>query len=484
MQVPRTNYVKTRGSQFLKNVFIISVIGVILILWFLFDEKSSRYYGLMVAIFPVAIYFALSNFDDVGSLFSIGSFLMVYYLLFFVVRGIQLSFFKNTKMTISILTDYSLQETLIGIGITMVFFVAGYFLSSQWKFPKIPVLEKIISREISTRRLLILSLMVLALSSLGFMLLYVEYGGLKGLFNRFASHQKVFELSMLESFGVMFWVTFNSWTVWLWTLLYSTVKRNKFWIGITLISIIVLFVSISIFIFGSRTYLISLLFGTLVIYHWRIRHIPKALIFILLPLGIVFSFWIVGYRTNSVGLLSIETVLENLGHSVLDVMIAIVRDPLPKSFVTNPDRWWQIPVSLIPRIIWPGKPQITYNRLDWLVSFYYNGRGRTINVGTPPSMFGEWFLYGGWPLVTIVSFVIGSASGVIDRWLISNRGRISAFIIYIPLSYSIITYFKDGDIVMNFISTVKIMIIAIVFIFLVSKNSFPRKSSLHKKLLN
>ena len=102
-------------------------------------------------------------------------------------------------------------------------------------------------------------------------------------------------------------------------------------------------------------------------------------------------------------------------------MIALQEDPIPNNFIINENRFLQIPIALIPRIIWPDKPQMTVTRLDWLIADYYRSGIYKSSTGYPSSMFSEWYILGGRPMAVLAGFIIGWLAGKASRWFLLNR---------------------------------------------------------------
>jgi oligosaccharide repeat unit polymerase len=344
----------------------------------------------------------------------------------------------------------------------MFFYVFGYYLlmgkRSTVSFPSPPILKT------EGDRVFVLAMLFIVLAYFGQVLLLYEYKGLFGLREQYILHTKTFNQSTIEKMGLMLWSTFHPFGVWLTTLAFAYAKnRHKRTVyGILLFFILTIAVTTSILIFGSRLQLLVLGVGVILIYHWKIKTISRRDLFLAAPALIIFSIWVVAYRTNNIAELTLESIIYNLGHSVLDTFIAINNYPIPRSFVTSYERWIQLPLSLIPRVIWPDKPVLATIRLDWLIADYYRGYTGRSTTGYPSSMFAEWFVLGGWPLVTLLSFVMGLFTGFIDKWFLRNKQNRYIIIVYISIFVSMVNYFKDGDIVMSVSSTIKSLAIALL----------------------
>ena len=439
-------------------------------------------FGLMVALLPVVLFVLLSFRDNSRGIFTIGSIIILFYSFFFIVRGLQLIIFSDSHLLISLVGGGDVKPILFGVGVAMTCFVIGYYLPFNLRLASYIPSTKSFSDSRYFKLLLILSGLFLTIAYVGLILLIIEHGGVSGVVDRFIQHTKIFSSSIRERFGMMLWMTFHPVGVWLVALSYAKANRCKFstWLGVLLVLVCVMAFGVAVFIFGSRSQLLAVFIGVMVIYHWCIKRIPTRLILVGLPAVTFLSFWIVAYRTSSLTIVTIEEFLEIIGHNVLDVMIAIREDSIPIGFLASSDRWLQIPFSLVPRVLWLDKPLMTVNRLDWLVADYYRGGfGQTL-TGYPSSMFSEWYLIGGWSLTVLVGWVFGQIVGVSDNWFSRQEHKTVAIWLYLPVLISMVYYFKDGDIVMSLTSSVKTIILCgfiYIFINFILRNSISVKKS-------
>lgn len=418
--------------------------------------------SLLVALLPVVLFVYLSFRDNSRGMFTTGGIIILFYSFFFVIRGLQLILFKESPLLISLVNRGDVKPVLFGVGIAMTCFVFGYYLPYNRRFTRSIPITITFSNSRYLKLLSILSLLFLLVAYVGLILLVIEHGGVSGVVDRFIQHTKIFTSTVRERYGMMLWTTFHPMGVWLVALSYAKSHGTKYrrWLGIILVLVCMNALVVAIFIFGSRSQILAVFAGVAVIYNWCVKRIPTRLIIAGLPVIIFLGFWIVAYRTDSLTLVTVEEFFDNIGHNVLDMMVAIREDPIPISFLTSPDRWLQIPIALVPRIFWPDKPLMTLTRLDWLVADYYRGGfGQTL-TGYPSSMFSEWYLVGGWPLTAIAGWIIGQIVGITDNWFCSQKSKDVAIWLYLPVLISMVYYFKDGDIVMSFTSSLKLIFIS------------------------
>jgi len=427
-------------------------------------ERLDSIIAFFALLLPLALFFYLFFLLSPGQdLFLIGPAILAYYFLFFVLSGSYLLFYRDAKLLI-VVKEGAGTPVIIGVGIAMFFFVVGYFLLNGKR--KNALATNLQLGQSNDFRIFQLALFFLFLAYLGQILLWVEFGSIEGIRVQYILHQKSFNPSTLEKFGSMLWSTFHPFGIWLSAMAYAENTKNRVR-GIFFAIVSVLAIIISIYIFGSRTQLLIIGSGVVLIYHWKIKRISWSKLALVIPFLIALSVWVVGYRTDNVVEWNLEIIFNNLGHSVLDVFIGIYNYPIPKDFVLDYQRWLQLPVSLIPRFIWPDKPIMSITRLDWLIADFFRGRTGQTETGYPASMFAEWYVLGGWPLVMVISFSFGLMVNAVDRWFLSKIHNNNYIFVYIPVFVSLLSYFKDGDIVMSMSSSLKSLTLGIlIFVIL------------------
>jgi hypothetical protein len=94
-----------------------------------------------------------------------------------------------------------------------------------------------------------------------------------------------------------------------------------------------------------------------------------------------------------------------------------------------------VPKALVPRALWPGKPQTVDARV---ASYLYPGASAEV----PISMQGELYWNGGLSAVVVGGFVLGLAFGVLARFGLGARPGSPAFVLYIvalPFTHAFLT---------------------------------------------
>ena len=98
------------------------------------------------------------------------------------------------------------------------------------------------------------------------------------------------------------------------------------------------------------------------------------------------------------------------------------------------DRLLAIPAYLVPRVLWPSKPI-----LSWGVDFNirYLGAPPTTHSSAALTLFGGLYLSAGWPAVFVGMMILGILAALLYRHLLVqplNKGRITLTAFYIGLA--------------------------------------------------
>jgi hypothetical protein len=446
----------------LQGALLLLVLGIVVFGAALATGNPWAGFAWGAAVAPVAIFGMLYSGRPNSGAIGLGPILITVYLLFFPLRALYLAQVGYANLVIPE-ADWdaasSLLAVLAGTGVAMICFVVGYFSPLARRIARKGPLFRTPTR--AGARALWLGLAFIGLAYVGQGLLILEHHGFAGLAEQYASHNKLFEASSREKFALMLWYTFHSSGVWLIAAAYAeavTSQRSAVWERTCVAVALIVGAVIATFAYGSRMQLFGLLAGVVIIYHWHVRRIKTWLLLLLAPALVIGSVAIVAWRTDIpiATVFRIADVSGNLGHGIFDVFLAIHQHPIPRTFVTSPARWAQIPLWLVPRFLWPSKPLMTQSRLDWLVADYYRGNGHILaSTGFPASMFAEWYVLGGWATVVLAAFLFGTVAGAVDRWFSTHERSIVATLLYVSVAVALAFYFKDGDIVASALGWVK-----------------------------
>jgi hypothetical protein len=119
----------------------------------------------------------------------------------------------------------------------------------------------------------------------------------------------------------------------------------------------------------------------------------------------------------------------------LGIATVIVRDTPERVPYQNGRTLALIPISYIPRILWPGKPGVTIG--EWVTANYGSGLSRTDNLtDTGPSWIGEFFFNFGWAGVVIGMMSMGILFRVLQDALFWPGAPIPAL-----LAAAVVLYF-------------------------------------------
>jgi hypothetical protein len=95
------------------------------------------------------------------------------------------------------------------------------------------------------------------------------------------------------------------------------------------------------------------------------------------------------------------------------------------------DKMMEIPFNVVPSALWPGKPSLS--RGQWF-SVNYLDLSPDLQTSTALTLFGESYLYGGWPTLVIGLFVLGLVLAIVFM----NTGGIGLAGLYIGMTPGII----------------------------------------------
>jgi hypothetical protein len=445
-------------------VFAITIFGVSVL-----TRDAAVGLIFFVACLPCLAFSTLYRLRSNVDVVSIGPAIVMLYLLFFLFGGMQSILGVETDFLLSGVNGTRNSEdskrVLLGVSLSMIFFVWGYFIRARASTAKSEALSAPSTEP--WKLALLIGVIFSVLASAGLLILSLEHGGLSGIADRYGTHSKIFEASVRAKFGHALWLTFHPIAAWL--LIGSALVREHDaartrWIALGALFILGV-VGIDAFIFGSRTNLLILMLGLALILHRHFRAISGKVLFVAFPLVMLLSVLIVNHRTSEESDRIEGSVLsENAGHGVFEVLVAVYDSPFPRSYVADPERVARLGTFLVPRALWPNKPLATDLRLDAMVAQLYSGTNAT---GYPSSMFAEWYVLGGWGMVFLNSFAFGVIVSMADRWVQRKPVSISTTLVYVALAVSFIIYFKDGDLIGTFASSLKLIgLMAVVAGFL------------------
>jgi hypothetical protein len=429
-------------------------------------QRFTTGVALAVAALPCLIFAARR---PPPRLASAGSVLVLSYAIFFLVRPLTaiLADHPNTLVLLPAgRAHVAHAQVLLGVGGAMLALVLGLGSATATRLTRrLPGLE---APRTAADRAFWLGLGLLGLAYLGLALLVVELGGIGGLIERYAAHSKLFVAPAREKLGLMLWSMFHAPAIWLLALAWASGGSRRFVRLAALGAALAGGVAIALLIFGSRTQLLALLVGLVLAWdrhRWRVS--GRAVAAAAVPMALL-SLWVVSYRTGgpAVGRLDGAEVSAHVGHGVYDVLVAIHEDPLPREFYTDPARWAQIPIALVPRVVWPDKPIIQDTRIDWLIARHYRSDADLTSTGYPGSIFSEWYVIGGWLLAAVAGFAFGAAVGAIDAWAERHRRALPVTLLYATLVVIAFSYFKDGDVVMAIYGGAKMLALTAALLLL------------------
>jgi hypothetical protein len=285
----------------------------------------------------------------------------------------------------------------------------------------------------------------------------VRYGGISGAQAALLSHTKGL-LTSDTNLTDSAWQLFGGPAVWCASYIAAdraTAIRTRLTFG----GLGALIVSAMIVVYGSRLNAILALMGTWIMFYFSGGRVRVSLVLLIVPLFAALSVILLSSRAG--GLATHTSTVERLsrvaGYGVLDVSLAVTQRPTTiRRELSSPNRWLDLPGYLVPSKLWPGRPDISAQRLDLFVARAI-GNANDQNTGFPPTYLTEDWLLGGWPLVLALSAIGGAALGWVDRKLIKDvtsltPGKLLAYCYIVTAAFS---YYKDGDVLASFVGDLR-----------------------------
>lgn len=94
-------------------------------------------------------------------------------------------------------------------------------------------------------------------------------------------------------------------------------------------------------------------------------------------------------------------------------------------------------------------------------------------TGFPSSMFAEWHVLGGWLAVVLAGAFVGFVASILDQWYSHQTRNVATTIIYVSLFVAGVLYFKDGDLVMSTVGTIKSLALVTVVCVILGARLVP-----------
>lgn len=417
--------------------------------------------GLVLLVGPLTLLPVVSHIRWVGvrdaiSEPSVATVVVIFYMFVFPLRGLALALtnFTSVDLAANVIDTEELLSVLALVSVGTTAFVEGYHFTRRWWAGRSrSIIDGTLPRSAGAVAAL---LGILSLGALAQIIL--QQGGLAGANAAFLAHEKSASLAA-RSVGTSIWATVSIPAVWCAAVVAADgMKATSQRVACSGVAAII--VLAQLVVFGSRLSALLALLGVWAILYYSGRSIPSSLIVAALVVGVLGSVPVLSQRPG--GLTPEASVSERIseitGYGVLDAALAIHQAPASvKSQLEDSQRWLDLPFYLVPRTLWPDRPDISGRRLDVYVAKTF-GTTAQQDSGYPSTFMLEIWLYGGWPLVLGIALVVGGVAGVSHEALLStSRRRHSALALiwYCFLLAYAFTYYKDGDVLMTLIGTTR-----------------------------
>jgi len=409
-----------------------------------------------VTLLPVASHVRWVGFRAAVSEPSPVTLILFFYLCVFPQRGLVIAAnqFTDVKFALTATTE-DLAATLLLASLGTTVFVESFHLVRRRSGGGAEILRQG-TREM--RRVIPLATLLgfLALAALAAAIL--QNGGFAGAQTVFLSHSKTAAVEA-RSYALSLWSTVTVPAVWAAAAVVAgaTVRRStRLSFGILALIIVLS----QILVFGSRLQALVALMGAWVVVHYSRRALPVAAILIAFPAVMLLSVPIVSQREGQdlARLPTYERYSRIASYGVLDSTLGIRQHRAQlKAKLDDPYRWLNLPLYLVPTLVWPEKPTLDDKRLDLYVARAVGGVNQA-DTGFPAGYGTELWLYRGWPAVLLGSMLFGALVGALDRRLLNawqERRSVSGLLWYCFLVALAFTYYKDGDLVTSAVSVIR-----------------------------
>ena len=309
------------------------------------------------------------------------------------------------------------------------------------------------------RGIVVLAVATVLIAGIGLTCLLYGAGGPTGMIRKYLAHTKDVAMNPIERLGLGMWTTFLPFVG---PLVAMTVcsKRGRQSRGRAVLawSVLASLALAGALLLGSRRDVVLVGGSFFVTWTWQRGGVRRIQSLLLGAIALVASVWIVEYRTGSWegwdARLTGEVLAANAGHSVLDAAAVLATEPRRvRSVALSTERLaWPI-VTLVPRVLWPGKPQADDIRLDVAIARNFGG-SRWAATGFPASLVGEGWVTAGVAGAFLIVVSFGAVCGLLEAWH-DRATEAGDEVVYAVLVTGAFFVFKDGDTVLFFAALMK-----------------------------
>lgn len=386
---------------------------------------------------------------------SVITIVLFFYLSVFPQRGlvIALNHFRDVAFGYTV-TSLDLVGTLVLAGLGTTAFVETFHRVVG--YPRRAPQRRPVANQVDSHSMGLLAILLGAVALIALAIIVAQTGGLATTTSVFLPHSKAASAEA-GSFAGSAWAIAAVPAVW--CAAYTVADRtNPRTIRLAFLTVAVVLVASQLLIFGSRLNALLALVGAWVVLHHSGRSIPPVAVLASIPILVLVSIPIVSQRpgVNLADLPAKERYSRVASYGVLDVALAVRQHSEDiKHKLTNPHRWLDLPLYLVPSPLWPTKPSIDDKRLDVYVAQAIGNKNQQ-DTGLPSSYLTELRLYAGWLGVLLGGMVLGAVSGALHRILIGSSGvraPPASLIWYCVALVAVFSYYKDGDLLMSLVAT-------------------------------
>ena len=434
-----------------RAVVIVCGLGAAVLLGLFASHLGGVLLGLLTLL-PVASHVRAIGWRRALTEPSAVTFVLFFYLCVFPQRalGIALSSYGSIDFSLGRPTDYELATTLAIASVGTSALVEGFHYARR----RGAGLGAVRAKAAEPAREGVVALAALsALVSLGALcVLIIENGGIGGTTAIFFSHSKS-AAGQARTLPAAVWAVFSVPAVWFAALVVYRKSRGR-GVAIAFRASAITLLAAQVLIFGSRLNALLAIMGAWIIAHAYGRRIPVAAVVAAVPFLLLLSVSILAQRPGSHfdGLPAYERYSRVAAYGVLDASIAVQERPGNiRARLTEPERWLNLPLYLVPSPVWPGKPRIDNRRMDVFVAQAV-GTQYQQDTGFPTTYITEARLYGGWPAALCASLIFGLLLGAAHKRILGSAGKRaspSSLIWYCFIVGLAFTYYKDGDLLVT-----------------------------------
>jgi hypothetical protein len=402
----------------------------------------------MVTLLPVASHVRHVGWRHAVSDPSPIPFIVAFYLLFFPVRGLVVALAHEQDLSLPGLpvSSGALVFVLMLAAACTTTLVEAYYLTRRWQ-PTLPRLSGPIGPVVRLNY-------ALSLISLAALAVEIRHdGGVGAARALYYSHSIARQLAgNATASSTSAWSIFSVPAVWTSAAVLFNPKRATTAARAWAASSTVIILAMDLYIFGSRLSVTLGLIGAWIIFRYCGRRVPDLWLAVALVAGILLSQPLLSSRTTALRSSRAESLSRVAGYGVLDVMLAIHREPwLLQPAARNLHKWEVLPEYFVPAFLWPSRPNIALVSLGHLTAVDY-GAAYDADTSFPATYITEAWLIAGVPGAIGLSLLFGAGLGYSVRKLV-GRGALSqaALLVYCFVAVEAWDYFKDGNLLVTLV---------------------------------